>query len=103
MKKKSRPEEAKDQKQQLNIWNVCESYSDWLGLRVQAVRLRAGDAGGSCWRSMFGSRLVQHVGGRIVLPDSLQMKEKAEQSVRKDFQKKRKGLCVELTMCMLPC
>lgn len=52
---------------------------------------------------MFGSSLVQHVGGRIVLPDSLKIIEKAEQSVRKDFQNKRKQIYVELTMCMLLC
>lgn len=52
---------------------------------------------------MFGSSLVQHVGGRIVLPDSLKIKEKAEQSVRKDFQNQRKQIYVELTMCMLLC
>lgn len=82
---------------------MCKSYSDWLGVRVQAVRLCGRDVGGSCWRSMFGSSLVQHVGGRIVLPDSLKKKEKAEQSVRKDFQNKRKQIYVELTMCMLLC
>lgn len=100
-KKKADP---KKRKTKTIIWKACKSYSERLGSsRVHAVRLGAGDAGGSRWRSMLGSRLVQHVGGRIVLPDPLQVKEKAECEEGRSKKKKRKGAVVEPTMCTLLC
>lgn len=40
---------------------------------------------------MFGSSLVQHVGGGIVLPDTLQVKEKVDEILRKErHQTKRR-------------